>query len=106
MKKVILTLFLIWLSKTGNAQMVDSTIIKRLDNIELNLKRSHDAYRGGTILVLTGMLITGLSFAMDDAEMSGSVAFVGGGMMTIGGILHIDSHKYLGRIRKNAKKIK
>lgn len=85
------------------AQLADTTLIRRIDNIELSLQRSHSQFSTGTVFFVAGLMIAGVALAADDADIAQKMSILGSGMMVIGGVIHIDSHKYLGRIRKSKK---
>lgn len=102
MKKliIILTLF----ASTAQAQQRDTLTIQ---DMQYNLFRSHQEYRTGTVLSLIGLLAVTASIAAKDAEMpTKELTWIGGGMIAVGGIIQIDSHKWIGRAGKLLKKPK
>jgi len=78
----------------------------QIQNIHLNMNKSHTKFRAGTIMTIAGSLITILGIssynsAVKNAEPgetpTPAAAYVGVVITAVGTFLHIDSHKYLGR---------
>jgi len=80
-------------------------------NIQLNLKKSHKQFSTGTLLVLTGSVITtgGALLAKKDndasskAKSNNALLIFGAAMTTVGVVIQIDSHKWIGRAGKRHK---
>lgn len=104
MKKTLLLIAMLF-SLVGKAQMVDSMAVaqlnERIDNINLNLDKAHKVYKTGTVLIVAGLALNGVAaLANNDNSGRGFVAGLGGLMVLAGSFVHIDSHKYIGRTRK------
>lgn len=118
MKKTLLAFTIICLSHyLGYGQNMDSLtqrIVKlEMDqrNIKMNLTKSHKQYKGGTFLVLGGAIATIAGAATlpskSDLNQNNNAQI---GLMTLGGILtsvgliiQMDSHKWLGRTGRSRK---
>lgn len=104
MKKTIIAVAMLF-SLQGKAQMADTIAIQqmnqRIDRINLNLERAHRQYQTGTILMSIGAAINFVSLIGGvDQGGAGFMRGVGTLAMVTGGVIHIDSHKYIGRTRK------
>lgn len=98
--KPLLTLILTLTMFSANAQWADTTSIARIDHINLQLERSHRQYRSGTVLVIAGLALNGIAaMAGSNNDGRGFIAGFGGLLALTGTIIHIDSHKYIGRTR-------
>lgn len=91
-----------------NAQNYDSLrqVIKDLQagqyKIELNLQKANEQYSSGTLLlgigVATSVIGAMLHTQSDDPGPAGTSLMIGGGATAlVGGIIQIDSHKWIGR---------
>lgn len=88
----------------ANAQ-TDSTIIKRLDILEMrasyisaNLIKCHNQFKTGSSLFFGGIVVSGLWLGLasnNNGRLYGSLA--GSGVSLIGGIIMIASHRYIGK---------
>jgi hypothetical protein len=104
MKKTIIAVAMLF-SLQGKAQMADTTEIRKMqesiDRINLNLDKAHKQYRTGTVLIVVGLALNGAAvLAGNDNDGRGFIAGLGGIAILGGGLVHIDSHKYIGRTRK------
>jgi hypothetical protein len=72
------------------------------ENIKLNLKKSHDQFKTGTIVSILGVLATGAGAVLNGNESgSGNALFIIGGAASMIGVgIQIDSHKFVGRAGK------
>lgn len=98
MKKLSSFLIAILLSLAAVAQPpTEATVYK----IELNLDKFHKQYRTGTVFTIIGgaIAVAGIAAIAQDNDQPG-LLYAGGALLTIGGLIHIDSHKYLSRKRK------
>lgn len=65
------------------------------ENIKLNLRKHSKQFTMGTVSLITG---AGLIFFNSMVERDeDSIYYIGGGLMTLGTFVHIDSHKWFGR---------
>jgi hypothetical protein len=100
MKKLslILMAMMIWMSSFAQVNHSDSTLQK----IELNLDKMHKQYRTGTVFMGIGamVVISGIAAISQDSETEPAILYMGGLVLSIGGIIHIDSHKFLNRKRR------
>lgn len=103
MKKTIIAVAMLF-SLQGKAQMADTTEIRKMqesiDRINLNLDKSHRQYRTGTYLVAAGLAINGLAVLAGPDGGRGFLTGFGSIFLLAGTVVHIDSHKYIGRTRK------
>lgn len=99
--KHILTLILTLTLFSANAQWADTTAHERIDHINLQLHKAHKQYRTGTALIVTGVVLNGFALLMNSDQPSGFVTGLGSLFVLAGGVVHIDSHKYLGRTKLN-----
>jgi hypothetical protein len=98
MKKLILILSLF--ASTVQAQQETISI----QDMQYNLFRSHQEYRTGTVMIVGGLLAVAASVAAKDADLpSKEIGYFGAAFLTIGCVIHIDSHKWIGRAGKNIK---
>ena len=98
MKKLLLLLFIVALSLSVNAQPpTEATVYK----IELNLDKMHRQYRTGTVFTTIGLAlaVAGIASVAQDNDQPG-LLYTGGMLITIGGVIHMDSHKFLSKKRK------
>jgi hypothetical protein len=66
--------------------------------IQLHLNRSHREFKTGTLFYALGVGLTiAGSYAEANNGSGGNIFLVGTGCLLVGGILHIDSHKHIGR---------
>ncbi len=63
--------------------------------MQLNLHRAHREFRTGTIFYTVGLGLALL--AGSNENTSPGLVLLGSGFLITGGILHIDSHKHIGR---------
>lgn len=97
--KLLITLLLTLTMFSASAQWADTTSDARIEHINLQLDKAHKQYRTGTVLVVTGIILNGFALLMDPDQPSGFVTGLGSLFLLGGGIVHIDSHKYIGRTR-------
>lgn len=91
-----LTICLLLLSASAQAQ-TDSTT----HQIQLNLDKCHQEYKTGTIMTLVGLLAVAAGIQAESSDMGGKeFIYAGAAFMTIGTVIHIDSHKWIGRCGK------
>jgi hypothetical protein len=64
-------------------------------DLQLNLHKAHREFRTGTIFYAVGLGLTVLAAGSD--RPSDGLILIGTGFLIAGGVLHIDSHKYIGR---------
>ncbi len=64
-------------------------------DIQLHLHRAHREFRTGTIFYAVGLGLTVLAAGSD--EPNSGLILLGTGFLAAGGVLHIDSHKHIGR---------
>lgn len=99
MKKLIIALLL---TSSAQAQTTDTLTIQ---DMQYNLYRSHQEFKSGTILSLLGVLAVLTSIEAKRSDMAiPELGYIGGGLITIGTVLHLDSHKWIGRCGKNRNK--
>lgn len=99
MKKLIIALLL---STSAQAQTPDTLTIQ---DMQYNLYRSHQEFRSGTIISLLGALAVLASIQAKNSDMAiPELTYAGAGMITVGTVLHLDSHKWIGRCGKNRNK--
>lgn len=100
MKKLTLLILLSFIGMTSNAQITqqDSTLQK----IELNLDKMHKQYRTGTVFVGIGAVIclAGIAAISQDSETEPAILYMGGIVLSIGTVIHLDSHKFLNKKRR------
>lgn len=66
--------------------------------MQYNLFRSHQEYRTGTVMIVGGLLAVAASVAASDADLpSKEIGYFGAAFLTVGCVIHIDSHKWIGR---------
>jgi hypothetical protein len=63
--------------------------------MQLNLHKAHREFRTGTIFYAIGIGLTVLLAGQENP--SPGLVLIGSGFLITGGILHIDSHKHIGR---------
>lgn len=111
MKTLTLILFVLTLFVNANAQSsqplpYDSLVQRvlrleaRQDLVQTNLNRGHRQFRTGTAMMVVGVLLTGLSYAVSEKGSVGSnqaLAIAGGTLIGLGGIIQIDSHRFTGK---------
>lgn len=91
MKKLIIALLLITASVHGQDSL-------KIQNMQYNLCRSHQQFKTGTIMSLIGLLavVTMVQAKESDTNIP-ELGYIGGGLMTVGAIIQLDSHKFIGR---------
>lgn len=99
--KTLITLLLTLTMFSASAQWADTTSSARIDYINLQLDKAHKVYRSGTYLVVAGLAINGLGLIAGSDNGGGFLAGLGTLAIMGGTIIHIDSHKYIGRTRLN-----
>lgn len=98
--KLLLTLLFTLTMFSANAQWADTTANARIDHINLQLDKAHKQFRNGTAMVIIGLAISGVSTLADsDGGARGFLAGFGSLLLVTGTVIHIDSHKYIGRTR-------
>lgn len=98
MKKLSSFIIAILLSLAAVAQPPTEATVNK---IELSLDKMHRQYRTGTVFTTIGMALVfgGVASIASDNSQTG-LLYAGGILMTIGGVIHIDSHKFLSKKRK------
>lgn len=99
--KTLLTIILTLTMFSASAQWADTTAREQVAHINLQLDKAHKQYRTGTFLVVTGVVLNGFALLMDPDQPSGFVTGLGSVFLLAGGVIQIDSHKYIGRTRIN-----
>ncbi len=108
MKNLILFL-LVFLSLTINAQTqkIDSVQSEKIQNIEDRLTSFHNSNRNSQFLIIAGSVISiagTLFYKPQKATDINPFPIIGGGLGLIGGLIYLDSFKFLNMNRKFAKK--
>jgi|SanBayMetagenome_1026888.scaffolds.fasta_scaffold24768_1 hypothetical protein len=98
--KLLITLLLTLTMFSASAQWADTTAHQRIDHINLQLDKAHRQYRTGTFLVTAGLVMNGLALIAGENGGGGFLAGFGSLFLIGGTVVHIDSHKYIGRTRK------
>ena len=86
-------------------QMLSSKVIdisNKVESINLHLDKAHDQFRLGTKFVVVGFALSGLAVLMDPDRPSGFLSGVGGLLVVTGTVIHIDSHRFIGKTRRHA----
>lgn len=116
----LMTLFLILSIIMGlvsecHAQSYDSLKLRILaletnqKSIQLNLTKAHNQFRTGVLITITGTLITLLGISTDESRMTdrddsnnspSGLVTLGGIVGSVGTIVIIDSHRFIGRAGK------
>lgn len=92
MKNLIILLLL---AGSVQAQTADTLTIQ---DMQYNLFRSHQEYRTGTVMIVGGLLAVAASVAAANADLpSKEIGYFGAAFLTVGCVIHIDSHKWIGR---------
>jgi hypothetical protein len=74
------------------------------ERIQLHLAQHRAQFRTGTFIFLSGLLASGMGLYLNNRQdTSSELIYVGGAAMLLGGIIHIDSHKHIGRAGKAGK---
>jgi hypothetical protein len=112
MKAYILPIVILFTAyHIGHAQDLDSLkhkILKMdlaINNIHYNMVRSHKEFQVGTLFIITGAALTtiGTLLIIDEPgdlpnnNKNPALLYAGAGMMTIGTVIQINSHKWIGR---------
>lgn len=107
MKGIVILLLLIIpiLSKAqiGNYDSLVQRILKlETDQKQMSesLTKSHREFRTGTGLIIAGIIVTAASLTLSESQTTGlntTMGMIGSVMMIAGGIIQIDSHKYIGQ---------
>ena len=99
MKKSLL--IFLFLPLFASAQFQDTALVRRIDNIELNLGKSHEQFQVGTIFIATGLLLSAGGIMSSVAGTTTDVPIflygIGSALSLTGLIIHLDSHKHIGR---------
>lgn len=91
-----------------------------VNNMHNNMLKAHDQFRTGTILVATGIMISviGTVIITSNAKESDTydhgqpvvtgpvMLYLGSGLVAVGGIMQIDSHKWFGYGGRKSKQKK
>jgi hypothetical protein len=104
-------LILIASASQAQEQRYDS-IVERVKNLELaqermkiNLYRSHNEFRLGTILQVLGAVAMAAGASDMETDSSSKTLFIAGASCSaVGLILQIDSHKFIGRAARRWKR--
>lgn len=98
MKKIILLLVLLGIGISSNAQVIksqyDSVQDRRMEVVQLKLKKFHDQYYRGAALWYLGAAIAAIS-APNTADNGPGGVYAGLGINFLGSIIMIASHKNL-----------
>ena len=88
-------IILLLLAGSVQAQTADTLTIQ---DMQYNLFRSHQEYRTGTVMIVGGLLAVAASVAASDADLPAKeIGYLGSAFLTVGCVIHIDSHKWIGR---------
>lgn len=112
------------MSTTVSAQVDDTDFKRRIlaleqsqQEMQVALAKSHKKFSTGTLLLVGGMttlVASGIIYAKQstntDIAENGKLVkptpvllFIGGGLVTAGAIVQIDSHKWIGRAGRRSK---
>ena len=79
-------------------------------NIQVNLTKAHNKFSIGTTLVIAGLGATFASIITDEPGQDADgnpqepiLLYIGSALLTVGTIIQIDSHKYIGRAGKRRR---
>lgn len=102
--KKLFTLVLLALSFNAFSQdqipvETNQSLEQDVQDIKLHLHLAHKQYKTGTIFLFGGIATSVLgSYLFADGAAGGkNLMLIGSGMSLLGGLIHIDSHKYFGR---------
>lgn len=102
--KYLILLLLVSATVNVNAQNIDSLTQRILklelnqNHIQLNLAKSHKQFSTGSTLLLIGALATGAYIhSLKSQDEMPILLAVGSGMALAGGVIQIDSHKWIGK---------
>lgn len=83
-------------------------------NIQVNLERSHKQFSTGTLFLIGGIVTSAMTAITYDRGVNSSdfgrgkfnpaLVYVSAGLFTIGTVIQIDSHKWIGRAGKRKKR--
>lgn len=107
---VALILWIIGLTSCANAQSLDSLSSRILalevenERIKGELWRSHEKFRLGAIIAGTGLALAGFEAITYESDVDGDnidvrtpiFAYIGGGLMLLGSVIMVDSHRHIG----------
>ena len=115
--KTLSLLLLCCISAYGQQSELDSLkekILKMdaaINTIHLNMVRSHNEFKTGTFLIIggTALIVAGVLIRKDKdgevvRESNNALVHIGAGVTTIGTIIQIDSHRWLGRGGRKKRK--
>ena len=98
LKKLILSLVLLVITMSSNAQIIkskyDSIQDRRMEVVQFKLKKFHDQYYRGAALWYLGLAITAISIPNVADNGPGGV-YAGLGLNFLGSVIMIASHKQL-----------
>lgn len=102
--KKLTTLFLVLALASSNLAAQTQTDFD-VQQINLNLDKFHKEYRTGTVFVGIGaaIVLTGIAAISQDSETEPAILYMGGVILSIGTVIHIDSHKFLNPKRRRSK---
>lgn len=103
MKTVIFLVLAVFSLNTAKSQNIDSLkqVILKLETsvnrINTNMERHHKQHLQGVAYFSVGVIASVLyAWKADQGEKIPALAIAGGSFITLGGVMMIDSHKWLG----------
>lgn len=98
MKKLVLLLVLLVITVSSNAQVIksqyDSIQDRRMEVVQLKLKKFHDQYYRGAALWYVGLAVSAIALP-NTADNGPGPLYAGLGLNFLGSIIMIASHKQL-----------
>lgn len=103
--KMLVTAFVITATSTFAQSDYDSLkqkIIRMdlaIENIHFNMQESHKEFKTGTMAMIAGILLTSVGshlYSTGSLETP-TVTYAGIALTGVGGLLHINSHRFIGR---------
>ena len=110
----ILSLFFFCLAQAQDAPKGDVSTLKQeimtlkadVENVQLNLGRSHKKFQTGILVATLGYSITiagGLMLGRENDDLGQALLVAGGATGVVGTYMLVDSFKFLGRAAKKQK---
>jgi hypothetical protein len=109
MRTMYIASFALLISAAAGAQDLDSlkqrilALEETQKHMRIELSSAHKEFRNGTILVIAGVIVGSLELLHTSRGDSNAprpkpmLAYIGAGMVTIGGAIQIHSHRHIGR---------